>query len=133
LYLYQTSRSSALEVTVVALLQVEPELSLLCRTPQQVQAACAVPWLKEVVLDFLEVHGLRECLQTVRAAGKRAVVATPRVIKPDEDRLVAFYLRLRADALLVRSAGFLQQLLEMGGPGAEYGELHLANFIVTTF
>jgi len=106
--------------------EVKPELSLLCRTPQQVEAACSVPWLQEVVLDFLEVHGLRESLQTVRASGKRAVVATPRIIKPDEDRLVTFYLRLRADALLVRSSGFLQQLLEMGGPGAEYAKSGLS-------
>lgn len=103
--------------------QASAQLSLLCRTPQQVAAACEVPWLQEVVLDFLEVHGLRDSVQTVRAAGKRAVVATPRIIKPDEDRLVAFFLRLRPDALLVRSAGFLQQLLEKGGPGAEYGQL----------
>ena len=53
----------------------------------------------------------------VRAAGRRAVVATPRVLKPDEERLVQFYLRLGADALLLRSAGMMQQLLALGGPG----------------
>ena len=54
----------------------------------------------------------------VQRAGKLAVVATPRIIKPDEERLYTFYLRLRADAILVRSAGFLQQLNNLGGPGA---------------
>ena len=97
-----------------------PKISVLCRTPEQVAAACEVEWLEEVVLDFLEVHGLRESVQAVRRAKKSVVVATPRIVKPDEERLFSFYLRLRPDALLVRSAGFLQQLVQMGGPGALY-------------
>jgi hypothetical protein len=95
-----------------------PVLRVLCRTRAQVDAALAVPWLTELVLDFLEVHGLREACAAVQAAGRRAVVATPRILKPDERRLWAFYVRLGADALLVRGAGLLQELLELGGPGA---------------
>ena len=91
---------------------------VLCRTPQQVDAAILIPWLTEVGLDFLEVHGLQAAVQRVQAAGKRAVVATPRVLKPDEERLSTFYLRLRADALLVRSIGMLHSLTALGGPGA---------------
>jgi hypothetical protein len=45
------------------------------------------------------------------------VVATPRVLKPDEERLVTFYLKLQADALLIRSLGLLNQLVNMGGAG----------------
>ena len=48
----------------------------LCRTPQQVAAACAIPWVEEVYLDFLEVHGLREAVGLVKAAGKTCVRAT---------------------------------------------------------
>lgn len=96
----------------------EATLNVLCRTPQQALAASRIPWLKEVTLDFLEVHGLREAVGVVQAAGKKAIVATPRIIKPDEERLYTFYLRLRADAILVRSAGFLQQLNDLGGPGS---------------
>lgn len=72
-----------------------PKLSVLCRTPAQVTAACNIDWLGEIVLDFLEVHGIRDAVRQVQAAGKTAVVATPRVIKPDEERLVFFYLRLK--------------------------------------
>jgi U32 family peptidase len=46
------------------------------------------------------------------------VVCTPRVIKPDERQLWLFYLRLGADALLVRSAGLLYTLNQLGGTGA---------------
>ncbi len=49
-----------------------------------------------------QVHGLKEACGAVRAAGRRVVVATPRVLKPDEQRLWLFYLRLGADALLLR-------------------------------
>jgi hypothetical protein len=110
----------------------------------------------------LQVHGLKEACAAVRAAGRRVVVATPRILKPDEQRLWLFYLRLNADALLLRrwgigpklfccycyaggvwggcgrflsvltgfntcylscclascSAGLLQHLMELGGPGA---------------
>ena len=33
-----------------------------------------------------------------------------RVLKPGEERLASFYLRLQPDALLIRSAGMLQQM-----------------------
>ena len=35
-------------------------------------------------ISFLLLIGLREAVAEVRAAGKKAVVATPRIIKPDE-------------------------------------------------
>eukprot|EP00466_Bigelowiella_natans_P012210 jgi/Bigna1/34861/e_gw1.7.7.1 len=96
-----------------------PKLSLLCRTHAQVLAAMDVEWLDEVILDFLEVvHGLKEACASVRKAGKRLIVATPRILKPDEDRIWRFYLNLEADALLIRSAGLLHHFLEMGGGGA---------------
>ena len=46
----------------------------------------------------------------MQASGRDAVVATPRVLKPDEEKLWRFYLKLNADALLVRSAGLMQTL-----------------------
>jgi len=95
-----------------------PRVHLLCRSQEQVAAAMEVPWLEEVVLDFLEVHGLQLAVQQVQAAGKRAVVATPRILKPDEQRLSSYFLRLGADAMLIRSTGMLQVLEQAGGEGA---------------
>lgn len=94
------------------------QVRVLCRTRAQVTAATTVPWLEEVTLDFLEVQGLRDAVEEVHAAGKRAIVATPRILKPGEQRLWRFYLGLHADALLLRSAGLLHQLTEFGGPGS---------------
>lgn len=112
-----------------------PRLRILCRTREQAEAAIVgsaaddaddpdnddqapCPWLDEVVLDFLEVHGLAEAVRAVQASGRQCVVALPRVLKPGERRLLQFYLRLGADAFLLRGAGALQQLLELGGAGA---------------
>jgi putative protease len=95
-----------------------PTLRVLCRTRAQVDAALELEWLDEIILDFLEVHGLADACAAVRAAGRRLVVATPRVLKPGEGRLWRFYVRLGADALLVRSAGLLRRLKELGGAGA---------------
>ena len=95
-----------------------PKLRVLCRTPSQVEAAIKIPWLQDIIVDFLEVHGLKEHCEMVHAAGKRITVATPRILKPDERRLWLFYLKLGADALLIRSTGLLHHLIELGGPGA---------------
>lgn len=61
-----------------------PELRVLCRTPGQVDAALKLPWLDEIIVDFLEVHGLKEAVAAVQAAGKQVIVALPRILKPGE-------------------------------------------------
>jgi hypothetical protein len=99
--------------------QIAPKLRVLCRTPGQVQAALQLAWLDEIILDFLEAHGLKQAVAAVQDAGRQAVVALPRIMKPGESRLLWFYLGLGADALLLRGAGCLQQLLDLGGPGVE--------------
>lgn len=53
----------------------------------------------QVVLDFLEVQGLKEAVKQVQAAGRTAIVATPRVLKPDEERLVRLCATLCAAPL----------------------------------
>ena len=99
---YTTTSSTTSSTSSQVEVEVTSELSVLCRTPQQVTAACQLSYIKEITLDFLEVHGLREAVQEIKKNNKIAVVATPRIIKPNEERLYTFYLRLKADALLVR-------------------------------
>ena len=76
------------------------------------------PGRRRIVVDFLEVHGLKEACQQIRDAGRRLVVAAPRIFKPGEQRLWLYFCRLQPDALLVRSAGLLWQLRQYGGSGA---------------
>ncbi|KAJ1617756.1 peptidase family U32-domain-containing protein, partial [Pavlovales sp. CCMP2436] len=94
-----------------------PRLSVLCRTAAQVQALCALPsvlaansLVDEIMCDHLEMRGIAESVALVKAAGLRAVVAAPRVVKPAEDGLWRVLASAGADAVLVRSAGLLSQL-----------------------
>ena len=98
----------------------ECKLTVLCRTREQTFAAMNIPWLQEIILDFLEVHGLQDMVDRVKASGRRAVVATPRVLKPNEERLWRFYLKLGADALLVRSAGLMRILKNLRENGEDH-------------
>ena len=55
-----------------------PKIAILCRTREQCEEAMKVEWLEEIILDFLEVHGLVQAVEAVRRSGKRVIVATPR-------------------------------------------------------
>lgn len=93
-----------------AFTRLRVQVRVLCRSREQAAAAAAVPWLEEVTLDFLGVHGLKAAVAEVQAAGKRCAVALPRIAKPGEQNIWKFYLGLHADALLVRSPGLLHSL-----------------------
>ena len=83
-------------------------LHLLVRTPEQLDAALAVE-PASITLDYLELYGLRASVQRVQEAGIAVRVASPRVLKPGEQRIVNFLLRLGCP-ILVRSAGLLHAL-----------------------
>lgn len=87
-----------------------PRLHLLVRTPEQLDGALAAR-PASITLDYLELYGLRPAVERVQAAGIAARVASPRILKPHEQRIVHFLPRLGC-GLLVRSAGLLQALLD---------------------
>ncbi len=62
-----------------------------------------------ITLDYLDLYGLRPAVEQVQAAGITARVASPRVLKPQEQRIVNFLLRLDC-RLVVRSGGLLEAL-----------------------
>ncbi len=88
--------------------QLTPQLHLLVRTPEQLVAAldCRPA---SITLDYLDLYGLRPAVEQVQAAGIEARVAAPRVLKPAEQRIVNFLLRLDC-TILVRSTGLLHAL-----------------------
>lgn len=92
----------------------EPQLHLLVRTPEQLDAALAVR-PTSITLDYLELYGLRPAVERVQGAGITARVASPRVLKPNEQGVVNFLLRLDCP-ILVRSGGLLQALQERNPP-----------------
>lgn len=84
------------------------QLHLLVRTPEQLDAAIeARP--ASITLDYLDLYGLKPSVERTKSAGIAARVASPRVLKPGEERIVDFLLRLECP-ILVRSAGLLNAL-----------------------
>ncbi|MEQ1905565.1 MAG: DUF3656 domain-containing protein [Pirellulaceae bacterium] len=95
----------------------ESRIHLLVRTPEQLDGAIeAQP--DSITLDYLELYGLRNSVERVRAAGIRCRVASPRILKPAEQNVVNFLRSLEVD-ILARSGGLLHDLLkipELGRP-----------------
>ena len=83
-------------------------LHLLVRTAEQLDAALALA-PASITLDYLDLYGLRPSLERVKSAGIEARVASPRILKPGEQRIADFLLRCETP-ILVRSAGLLEAL-----------------------
>ena len=84
------------------------ELHVLVRTPEQLEAALTVK-PASITLDYLDLYGLRPSIERVKASGIPARVASPRVLKPGEQRILDFLLSLDCP-IVVRSAGLLHAL-----------------------
>ena len=100
-------------------------MAVLARNQQQVDALCEMiesgTEVDEIIIDFLEVDGMREAVSRVRGMNDstRVVVATPRIIKPGEERIWKTLLLLEPDGLLIRATGLVHKLTTLGGKGAE--------------
>ncbi len=92
----------------------DAELHLLVRTPEQLDAAIEVR-PASITLDYLDLYGLRPSVERVKASGITARVASPRVLKPGEARILNFLLSLDCQ-ILVRSSGILNALREREHP-----------------
>jgi putative protease len=86
----------------------EAELHLLVRTAEQLDAAMEIR-PASITLDYLDLYGLRPSVERVKAAGLTARVASPRVLKPGEARIVNFLGSLDCP-ILVRATGMLQAI-----------------------
>lgn len=91
-----------------------PELHLLVRAPRQLDAAIAAR-PASITLDYLDLYGLWPSLEKLKASGIPARVASPRILKPGEDKIAHFLAKLDC-ALLIRSAGLLENLRQRGLP-----------------
>lgn len=85
-----------------------PRIHLLVRTPEQLDAALELA-PDSITLDYLDLYGLKPSVERVKQSGVHVRVATPRILKPGEERIVDFLLRLDTD-LLIRPAGLLAEL-----------------------
>jgi U32 family peptidase len=97
-----------------------PQIHLLVRTPEQLAGAIAAR-PDSITLDYLELYGLRTSVVQVQAAGIRCRVASPRVLKPSEQKVTRFLLSLEVD-ILVRSGGLLHDLRKRPQNGDHHSE-----------
>jgi U32 family peptidase len=92
-----------------------PTLHLLVRTPAQLEAAIDFR-PATITLDYLDLYGLRPSLERIRAANLAPRIASPRVLKPGEERIADFLLSCDCP-ILARSAGLLHALCGRAHPG----------------
>ncbi len=85
------------------------KLHLLVRSPEQLEAAISC-CPASITLDYLELYGLRPSMERIQAAQIMARVASPRILKPGEQKIVRFLLSLDCQ-ILVRSGGLLHDLV----------------------
>jgi putative protease len=82
------------------------ELTILCRTMEQVEAVCQsdVEW---IYADFEFIKHYRLAVDVARKHGKRIALVTPRILMPDEHGILRAIAMLNPDAILVRNTGAL--------------------------
>lgn len=106
----------------------EPRLHLLIRSARQLDAAVeARP--ASITLDYLDLYGLQPSVERLRGAGIAVRIASPRILKPGEEKIVQFLRKLSAP-ILVRSGGLLLQLRGTPGLTGDFS-LNAANVIST--
>ena len=97
-------------------------ISVLVRNEEQIDVLCDLlensSHIKEVIIDFLEINGIREAVARLKSTSAKIVLATPRIIKAGEEEIWKTLLRLEPDGLLIRSAGLIHRLQDLGGTGA---------------
>ncbi|KAL7451261.1 hypothetical protein ACHAWC_003084 [Mediolabrus comicus] len=98
------------------------KVSVLARSYEQVDALCSMiesnesHAMDEIVVDFLEIDGIRAAVSRIREVGNiGVVVASPRIIKPGEEGIWRTLLKTEPDGILVRSTGLLHRLTQLGG------------------
>ncbi|PZD97872.1 U32 family peptidase [Paenibacillus sambharensis] len=101
-----------------------PELTALCRTLEQVEAAVKTN-VSMIYADFEFIKQFPAAVETARRAGKRIALATPRIHMPGENGYHNNILKLKPDAILVRNTGALYFYMRARAenPAAAFPEL----------
>jgi len=104
---------------------VEPYLTVLCRTLEQVEAAVKTN-ATMIYADFEFIKQFPAAIEVARKAGKPIALATPRIHMPGENGYHANILKLKPDAVLVRNTGALYYYLRArasSAPGEAFPQL----------
>lgn len=117
----QAAASSSAAPGAAAAGDIAPQLTALCRSLPQVEAALSTR-VDMIYADFEFIKQLPAAVELARSAGKRIALATPRIHMPGENGYLANITRLRPDAVLVRNTGALDYYLKREQELADGGE-----------
>lgn len=109
----QSALQTALPVTVPEESLPPVQLSVLCRTLPQLQAAISCG-ADRLIADFQDLREYRPAVQLAAAAAIPLAVATTRIIKPGEQGLLAMILKAKPATVLVRNLSSLRFFQEAG-------------------
>lgn len=85
--------------------KAEPFLTVLCRTPQQLEVALA-SGIGEVFVDYEDIRRYKDAVARVREVGTaRVYLATPRIQKAGEEGFFKLIANAAPDGVLVRNIG----------------------------
>ena len=84
-----------------------PQLSALCRTTAQIEAAAAAG-ITTIYAEYQDIKEYRHAVAAARRFGAAILLATPRIEKPFEANLFGYLAKQEPDGLLVRNAGGLE-------------------------
>jgi U32 family peptidase len=85
---------------------LESSLSVLCRTPEQIQAALALA-IPRLYLDFEDIRRYADTVTEIRSSGSPTEIflATPRIQKSGESGFFKLIERAEPDGVLIRNLG----------------------------
>ena len=106
----------------------EPELSVLCREPEQAMAAAAAG-ISRLYLDIADLRALPELAQTLRQrfSGVQLWPATLRILKPRETGFFKYAAAMQPNGVLVRNPGAAAWWRAQGVPMVGDFSLNAAN------
>jgi len=104
----------------------QPQLRILCRTLDQLEASLACGE-RDLQVEFFDIRQYAQAVPMARAAGAQVYLATPRIQKPNEAGLFRAIGRHGADGILVRNLGGLAHYVAEGLPCVADFSLNAAN------
>lgn len=100
------------EITKMQKESEQPNLIALCRTMEQIKAACQTD-VDYIYADFEFPTEFPEAVKIARGVGKPIALATPRIHMPGENGILNGIIKAGPDAILVRSLGAVQYYTKM--------------------
>jgi putative protease len=105
----------------------EPTLTVLCRTPEQIESALAAG-ARTLYVDFEDIRGYRDAVALVRGTpGAQVFLATPRIQKAGEQGFFKLIAQCGADGVLIRNLGAIEYFRGRGIPMIGDFSLNVAN------